>query len=197
MDIEKTKFEGLYLIKPTVFEDDRGYFYESFNEKKFAKQTFLHPTYVQDNISKSSEGVLRGLHYQLYPHAQAKLVTVLQGSVMDFVVDLRMHSRTFGESFSFELNDANKHQLFIPKGFAHGFHCLEDDTIMHYKVDGYYNPASERTLLFESIPMWETYAQGEDFILSEKDEKGLTWKECCQELDALHQDPKQLSIDVD
>lgn len=197
MRIKKTKFDGLYLIEPAVFNDDRGYFYESFNEKKFAKETFLHPKYVQDNISKSSKDVLRGLHYQIYPHAQAKLVSVLQGSIVDFVVDLRLFSKTFGKSYSFELNDKNKHQLFIPKGFAHGFHSLEDDTIVHYKVDEYYNPKAERTLAYESIFAWEIYARDKEFIVSEKDQTGLTLDQCCQELKTLNVQNKQLRIDVD
>lgn len=197
MKVEKTKFEGLYVIEPAVFEDSRGYFYESYNEKKFAKETFLHPKYIQDNISKSRINALRGLHYQVYPHAQAKLISVLQGSIVDFVVDLRLFSKTFGESYSFELSDKNKHQLFIPKGFAHGFHSLEDDTIVHYKVDEYYKPTAERTLSFEAIAGWELYARDKEFFMSEKDQNALTIQECCDELQTLNINFQQLRIDVD
>jgi len=133
MIIKETKLKGCFTIQPHVFNDKRGYFVENYNQKKFNEALGLDINFVQDNESQSSKGVLRGLHYQLGEHAQAKLVRVIKGKVLDVVVDLRSNSETFKESFSIELSEDNKTQLFLPKGFAHGFLVLEDDTIFSYK----------------------------------------------------------------
>lgn len=145
MDVIKTAFQDLVIIKPAVFHDDRGSFHESFNAAAFHKNV-QETTFIQDNISVSKKNVLRGLHLQLPPFAQAKLVSVLQGSAIDVVVDLRKSQPTYGQSYSIELSKENKTQLFIPRGFAHGFVSLEDDTIFSYKVDNKYDKASELTL---------------------------------------------------
>lgn len=198
MHIEKTKFDGVYLLTPEIFEDERGSFRESFNKEKFAKATGVIPDFIQDNVSCSNRGVLRGLHYQLPPHSQAKLISVIEGSVMDFIVDLRPDSRTFTQHDSFNLSETNGKQLYIPKGFAHGFFC-ELDCIMHYKVEGRYNPSAERTLRWNEKqfgfkkrvePCWDP----EDVIQSEKDQKGITMKECIAEIKNLSRDVTQLSI---
>ncbi|MGB1316126.1 MAG: dTDP-4-dehydrorhamnose 3,5-epimerase [Chitinophagales bacterium] len=170
MSFIKTEIEDVWVIEPNIFKDDRGYFYESFNAETFNKETGLNINFVQDNQSKSNKGVLRGMHYQTGEHAQAKLVRVLQGSVQDVAVDLRKNSPTFGKHFSIILTAENHKQLFVPRGFAHGFLVLEDNTIFAYKCDNFYNKESEGGLIYndESIAInWEL--ETEDFILSEKD----------------------------
>ena len=170
MSFIKTEIEDVWVIEPKIFKDDRGYFYESFNAETFNKETGLNINFVQDNQSKSNKGVLRGMHYQTGEHAQAKLVRVLQGSVQDVAVDLRKNSPTFGKHFSIILTAENHKQLFVPRGFAHGFLVLEDNTIFAYKCDNFYNKESEGGLIYndESIAInWEL--ETEDFILSEKD----------------------------
>jgi dTDP-4-dehydrorhamnose 3,5-epimerase len=168
MDIEKFDIEGPLLIKPDIFEDARGYFFESFNQKRFREHTGLNPDFVQDNESKSNKGVLRGLHFQAPPHEQAKLVRVVKGAVRDVVVDIRKGSNTFGHYCSVVLSDENKNQFFVPAGFAHGFAVLEDDTVFVYKCSGYYHRESEMAL------MWNDPEIGIDWgisnpLLSEKD----------------------------
>lgn len=148
MKIEQTPLKDCYIIHDTVFADARGYFFESFNQQKFESLTGLNISFVQDNQSKSNKGVLRGMHYQLGIHAQAKLVRVIQGSVIDAVVDIRPNSPTFGQSFSIELTAANHKQLFVPRGFAHGFVVAEDDTIFFYKCDNFYNKESEGGFIY-------------------------------------------------
>ena len=143
MKFIKTKIEGLTIIEPKIFGDDRGYFLETYNQETFGSITF-----VQDNESKSSYGVLRGLHYQEPPFEQAKLVRVIQGSVLDVAVDIRKNSPTFGKHVSIELNDQNKKQLFIPTGFAHGFVVISETAIFSYKVDNYYNREFDRGIAF-------------------------------------------------
>ncbi|MCW3074949.1 MAG: dTDP-4-dehydrorhamnose 3,5-epimerase [Flaviaesturariibacter sp.] len=138
---------GLVIIEPQVFEDDRGYFFEAYNEKRF-KEAGIACDFIQDNQSKSSYGVIRGLHYQLPPYAQSKLVRVLEGSIIDVAVDLRKGSPTFGKQFSIELSADNKKQLFIPHGFAHGFSVLSQIAIVLYKCDQYYNKQSEAGIRF-------------------------------------------------
>ncbi|MGB1019247.1 MAG: dTDP-4-dehydrorhamnose 3,5-epimerase [Chitinophagales bacterium] len=170
MSFIKTEIEDVWVIEPNIFKDDRGYFYESFNAETFNKETGLNINFVQDNQSKSNKGVLRGMHYQTGEHAQAKLVRVLQGSVQDVAVDLRKDSPTFGKHFSIILTAENHKQLFVPRGFAHGFLVLEDETIFAYKCDNFYNKESEGGLIYndETIAInWEL--ETEDFILSEKD----------------------------
>lgn len=141
MIIENTFIKDLILITPNVFQDTRGYFLESYNQKKLEK--VIKTTFVQDNESLSQKGVLRGLHLQKNPYAQAKLVRVIQGSILDVAVDLRKNSKTYGQHFKHVLSGKNKQQLYIPVGFAHGFLCLENNTILNYKCSNYYNTASE------------------------------------------------------
>ncbi|MBN2275386.1 MAG: dTDP-4-dehydrorhamnose 3,5-epimerase [Bacteroidales bacterium] len=147
MEITATALPGLFIIKPEVFSDQRGYFYESFNEKKLS-QGGLKFRFVQDNQSKSVYGVIRGLHYQLEPYAQTKLVRVLSGKIRDIAVDIRKNSPTFGKSFSLDLSCENKLQLLVPKGFAHGFSVLSETAVVLYKTDDYYRPSAERGIFY-------------------------------------------------
>jgi len=169
MKIVDTEFEGLKIIEPSIYEDERGYFFESFNLKK-VNQENIYYDFVQDNESKSKKAVVRGFHYQKAPFAQAKLVRVIQGSVQDVVIDLRQGSATYGSAFSIILSADNKKQLLIPRGFAHAFLSLEDDTIFAYKCDNYYSKEHECGihLLNQNIfDSWELAS--EKFIISEKD----------------------------
>ena len=168
MKIESTGFEGLIVIKPTVFEDERGYFMESFNEKRFREECNLDVKFVQDNESKSNKGVLRGMHFQKPPHAQGKLVRVIAGAVVDVVVDIRKNSPTFGKQYSIVLSAQNKTQLYVPAGFAHGFLVLEDNTIFSYKCTQYYNKESEVSLRWDDQEIKIDWGI-KDPILSEKD----------------------------
>ncbi|CAA6824486.1 MAG: dTDP-4-dehydrorhamnose 3,5-epimerase (EC [uncultured Sulfurovum sp.] len=149
MKFIKTKIPDLIICEPIIHEDDRGYFIETFRADKLEQLLGYKVSFCQDNESKSSKGVLRGLHYQLNPFPQTKLVRVIQGSVLDVTVDIREGSPTFGQHVAVELNDKNKRQLLIPIGFAHGFLVLEDDTIFSYKVDNYYNPEYDRGIAFD------------------------------------------------
>ncbi|MFL9845205.1 dTDP-4-dehydrorhamnose 3,5-epimerase [Flavobacterium rhizosphaerae] len=170
MTCTPTKLEGCFIIEPKVIPDERGYFMESFNEKAFADATGLQVHFVQDNQSFSSKGVLRGLHYQTGEYAQAKLVRVITGSVLDVVVDIRPESSTYGQYIAVTLTAENKKQLFIPRGFAHGFLVLEDETTFFYKCDNFYNKASEGGIHFNDPEIgidWNT--GGIDLIISEKD----------------------------
>ena len=139
MKIIKTKIDDLIILEPTVFVDERGYFMESYNQKKF-EDIIGKVSFVQDNESKSSKGILRGLHFQKPPFDQAKLVRCIEGKVLDIAVDIRNKSKTYGQYISVELSSANKKQLFIPRGFAHGFLVLSDSAILTYKVDNFYAP---------------------------------------------------------
>jgi dTDP-4-dehydrorhamnose 3,5-epimerase len=166
MKIEKIFINDLLVLSPTVFTDERGYFLESYNKKKL--EHILNIDFVQDNESSSQKGVLRGLHFQKPPFSQAKLVRVICGSVLDVVVDLRQYSETYGQYYKHILSAKNKHQLYIPKGFAHGFLVLEDDTIFSYKCSKYYNKESEVSLLWNDTTInidWEI----KNPIISEKD----------------------------
>lgn len=147
MKLIETPIPDLFVIEPKVFEDSRGYFLESYNMKALAEKG-INITFIQDNESKSSKGVLRGLHYQLAPYAQTKLIRVISGKILDVVVDIREGSPTFGTHFSIELSGENKLQLLIPKGFAHGFSVLTDNVVVNYKCDAYYQPDSERGILY-------------------------------------------------
>ena len=147
MNITKTDIQGLIIIEPQIFKDSRGCFFESWNAKKF-KQLGISEDFVQDNQSVSSKGVLRGLHFQNPPYAQAKLVRVIKGSVLDVAVDLRKNSPTYGKHVSVILSEQNNKSFFIPKGFAHGFLSLEDNTVFNYKCSDYYNKESEGSLLW-------------------------------------------------
>lgn len=148
MNVKHFDIEGLVLIEPRAFHDDRGFFFESFNENKYREYLGDGIQFVQDNISSSKKGVLRGLHFQLPPFAQGKLVSVVKGGVLDVAVDLRKESPTYGKHELVELTEKNKLQFWIPPGFAHGFLSLEEDTIFSYKCSNYYSPQHERTILW-------------------------------------------------
>lgn len=168
MKVITTDFKDLLVIEPKVIGDDRGYFIESFNEARFRIETGLNITFVQDNESLSKKGVLRGLHFQAPPKSQAKLIRVINGSVMDVVVDLRRSQPTYGQHYKILLSAKNKKQLFVPEGFAHGFVVLEDDTLFSYKCSNYFSPEHDRCV------RWNDSAFGIDWeitnpILSEKD----------------------------
>ncbi len=170
MKVIKTNLEGCYVINPTVFEDDRGYFFESFNQNKFQELTGIQVSFVQDNQSYSSKGTLRGLHYQRADSAQAKLVRVISGKVLDVVVDIRPDSPTFGKTFSIELSAENKTQLFVPRGFAHGFVVLSETATFLYKCDNFYDKASEGGIYFADTTLNIDWKLPEnELILSEKD----------------------------
>lgn len=143
MDVIKTAIEGVLIIEPKVFGDDRGYFLESFNAREFAEKTGLNINFVQDNESKSRYGVLRGLHYQLPPFTQSKLVRVVKGRVVDVAVDIRKGSPTYGKYVTCELTEENHRQFFVPKGMAHGFVVLSDEAVFQYKCDDFYHPEAE------------------------------------------------------
>jgi dTDP-4-dehydrorhamnose 3,5-epimerase len=147
MPFIKTHISDLLVFEPKVFEDSRGYFFEAYNEEVF-KAEGIHTKFVQDNQSRSSYGVIRGLHYQMEPYSQAKLVRVLEGKILDVAVDIRKGSPTFGEHFAIELTAENKKQLMIPAGFAHGFSVLSEMAVVMYKCDRFYNKASEGGILF-------------------------------------------------
>ena len=150
MQVIDTILDGVKIIAPSVFVDDRGYFFESFNDKEF-REKVCDTTFVQDNQSKSCKGTLRGLHWQAPPFAQSKLVRVTKGAVIDVAVDVRVGSPTFGQHVAVKLSDENNFQLFIPRGFAHGFVALTDDVIFQYKCDNFYNKESERAVRWDSI----------------------------------------------
>jgi len=174
MKIVQTDFEGLIILEPTLYNDVRGYFYESFN-KTFLEDKIENLNFVQENISSSKLNVLRGLHFQVPPHAQAKLVQVIQGKVLDVVVDLRKDSATYGKSFSIELSSENKLQMYVPRGFAHGFVSLKDDSIFSYKCDNLYHKESERTLAWDD-PAFNIDWKVDSPILSAKDlNANLSW----------------------
>lgn len=177
MEILKTTLPGLLLIKPDVYEDARGYFFESYNLEKMKEQG-ITATFVQDNESLSSKGVIRGLHYQLEPFAQTKLVRVVQGKVFDVAVDLRKGSSTFGKWFGTELSEENKMQMLVPKGFAHGFSVLSPVVIFSYKCDHVYNKAMERTIRFNDPQLdidWKIPES--DWCVSDKDYQAPFFKE--------------------
>jgi dTDP-4-dehydrorhamnose 3,5-epimerase len=177
MNIERCHIEGLLLIKPDIYEDERGYFFESFNQQRFASLTGISSSFVQDNESRSQKNVLRGMHFQNPPHAQAKLVRVVSGAVLDVAVDLRKQSPSFGSAYSVILSAENKHQFFIPEGFAHGFLVLEDNTVFSYKCTAYYNKQSEQCLRWNDPDMNIDWGI-KNPVLSEKDEKyALFWSE--------------------
>ena len=148
MEVKKTKINGVFLLKPQIFEDNRGYFFESFNANKFNEATDLNVQFVQDNQSLSSKNVLRGLHFQHPPFAQSKLVSVIKGEVLDVVVDIRKDSVTYGEYIAEYLSEENHHQLYIPEGMAHGFLTLKNHTIFSYKCSNYYHKDSEDGIIW-------------------------------------------------
>lgn len=177
MKITTTAIVGVVILEPEVFGDERGYFFESFSQREFEEKV-CKTTFVQDNESSSRYGVLRGLHFQKPPHAQAKLVRVVKGKVLDIAVDIRKGSPTFGHHVSIELSGENKRQLFIPRGFAHGFAVLSDEVVFQYKCDNYYVPHSEDGILWNDPALgidWKL--PEEDVILSEKDKKNVLLNE--------------------
>ena len=170
MKVVSTKIEGLVALEPTVFEDARGYFMESFNENTFYKGIGQKVTFVQDNQSFSSKGVLRGLHYQTGDYAQAKLVRVLQGEVLDVAVDIRPNSKSYGEHVSVLLSAEKQNQFFIPRGFAHGFLVLSETATFFYKCDNFYNKESEGGIIYNDNSLkidWQFPLN--ELIISEKD----------------------------
>lgn len=170
MIFEKTEIPDVLLCKPKILKDERGYFFESYKMENLEAAVGRELTFIQDNEAKSTKGVLRGLHYQLPPFAQTKLVRVIQGSVLDVVVDIRKDSPTFGNHVTIELNDENKYQLLVPKGFAHGYVVLSETAIFSYKVDNYYHKESERGIIYNDEQLgidWNFPAS--DLIISEKD----------------------------
>ena len=169
MKISKTFIEDLLVIEPQLFKDERGFFYESYNKKKLDKNIKI--VFVQDNESKSIKGVIRGLHFQAPPFEQTKLVRCVNGKILDVAVDLRTNSKTYGKSFSIELSSVNNKQLFIPKGFAHGFQVLSNEAIVNYKVDEYYNSDLESGIIWNDKDLSIDWNLDIKPILSNKDLK--------------------------
>lgn len=177
MDYIKTAIDGVYIIEPRVFKDDRGYFFESWKQSDF-EEHIGKVNFIQDNESKSSYGVLRGLHYQKGEYSQAKLVRVIKGRVLDVAVDLRKSSPTFGKHVAVELSEDNKRQFFIPRGFAHGFLVLSQEAIFTYKVDNVYAPQHEASIRFNDPVLGiEWPIDANDVLTSEKDLKGSLFKD--------------------
>lgn len=171
MKIKETPLKDCYIIEPTIFEDERGYFFEKYNEKRFEELTGMNGHFVQDNISKSSYGVIRGIHLQKGEHAQAKLVSCLEGRVWDVAVDLRKDSPTFGKWFGIELTAENKIQLYVPRGFGHGFSVLSETAVFAYKCDNFYNKDSEAGVAYNDTQLnIDWIIPAEDAVLSEKDQ---------------------------
>lgn len=172
MEFIPQSIQDVLLIKPKLFGDDRGYFVETFRQDKFEQAVGHKVNFIQDNESKSTKGVLRGLHFQLPPAAQSKLVRVIEGKVLDVAVDIRRGSPTFGQCVTAELSAENKHQLFVPRGFAHGFVVLSASAIFVYKVDNYYSPECDRGLAFDDPSLNIDWKLPKDQIkLSDKDIK--------------------------
>lgn len=170
MRIIKTKLEGCFIFEPKVFNDVRGYFFESFNQQTFSRLTGLNVNFIQDNEAFSNKGIIRGLHFQKADFAQAKLVRVIKGKVLDVAVDIRKNSRTYGQHISVILSETNKKQLFIPKGFAHGYAVLENETIFNYKCDNFYQPSQEGGIRFDDpVLNIDWVLSNNEIIVSEKD----------------------------
>jgi len=175
MEVIKANIDGLLIIKPDVFGDDRGYFFETYSKRKYAEYG-IEEDFVQDNISKSIRGTIRGLHYQVGDKAQGKLCHVIKGKVLDVAVDIRFDSPTFGQYFSIELTDEDKTQLWIPPGFAHGFAVLSDEVLFVYKCTNYYSKPDERAILYND-PQLNIDWKVENPIVSEKDLNAKLFKE--------------------
>ena len=172
MRVMPADISGLLVIEPTLFSDDRGFFFESFNQKEWEEKTGLKTRFVQDNHSRSSRGVLRGLHYQLPPAAQAKLVRCIVGEIYDVAVDIRQSSKTFGQSYGCLLSATNKKQLWIPEGFAHGFLVLSENAEIVYKTTAYYAPESDRSILWNDPDLKIDWPAETPPVLSPKDLAG-------------------------
>ena len=183
MKVLKTQLPGVLIIEPDVYGDDRGYFYESFNEKRFLDLAGIKVNFIQDNESKSKYGVVRGLHFQKGEFAQAKLVHVAKGRILDVAVDIRKDSPTFGQYVATELSDSNHRQLYIPRGYAHGFSVLSNEAVFQYKCDNYYTPQAEGGILWNDPDIgidWQIPMS--DVMLSEKDRKHPLLKDICESL---------------
>jgi dTDP-4-dehydrorhamnose 3,5-epimerase len=189
MEFVKQSIPDVVLIKPRVHGDERGYFVETFRQDKFEQAIGHKVNFCQDNESKSSKGVLRGLHFQLPPFAQSKLVRVIEGEVLDVAVDIRQGSPTFGQHVSAILNDQNKHQLFVPHGFAHGFVVLSETAIFSYKVDNYYSPECDRGLAFDDSALGiDWHLPATELKLSAKDQVQPKLNQLQSEISAFHYD---------
>ena len=177
MNIIKTEIEGLVIVEPRIFRDDRGYFYESFSQREF-EENVCRTTFVQDNQSMSSYGVVRGLHFQKPPYCQSKLVRCIKGAVLDVAVDIRKGSPTFGKYVAVELTEDNHRQFFVPRGFAHGFVVLSDEAIFTYKVDNIYAPQADAGIIYNDPKIGVNWMiDSKDVLLSEKDTKHPTLEE--------------------
>ena len=178
MEIKPTFIDGLLLIRPAVFNDNRGCFFESWNAPKFNEAVGMEINFVQDNVSISKANVIRGLHYQIPPSAQSKLVRVVSGSILDIAVDIRPGSKTYGQHFSVKLDAESRLQLWIPDGFAHGFRAIEVDTVVMYKCTNFYDPACERSLKWNDTDLSIDWgASPQDTILSDKDSEAISFKD--------------------
>lgn len=176
MTLTETGFDGLFIIEPRVFEDSRGYFMETYNQQKFI-ELGIDTIWVQDNQSKSSRGVIRGLHYQLFPKAQTKLIRVIEGEIYDVALDLRKDSKTFGKWYGLHISSENKKQFLVPHGFAHGFSVLSETATVLYKCDSLYSPELERGITpTDSELNIDWMLKEEEMILSEKDTKNPLFK---------------------
>jgi dTDP-4-dehydrorhamnose 3,5-epimerase len=178
MEVIKSNIDGVVIIEPRIFADERGYFFEAFSEREFAEKV-CNCRFVQDNEAKSSYGVVRGLHFQQPPHAQSKLVRVVKGKILDVVVDIRKSSPTFGRHIAVELSAENHRQLFIPQGFAHGYAVLSEEAIVEYKCDDFYHPECEGGIAWNDATIgvdWQVPA--DKIILSERDKNHPTLAEC-------------------
>lgn len=179
MRLINTDIEGVFIIEPRLFEDERGYFFESFSERKFSELTGLNTRFVQDNESRSKQGVVRGLHFQLPPFAQSKLVRVVEGEILDVAVDIRRGSPTFGRSVAVVLSGENHRQLFVPRGFAHGFVVLRGDAVVQYKCDNPYAPECEGSIAWNDAELAVEWGiDPEKAILSAKDMQNRPLSEC-------------------
>ena len=182
MKFIRQKISDVVLIEPLIHSDDRGYFLESYNKLAFEQFLGQAINFVKDSESKSSRGVLRGLHYQIPPFSQAKLVRVIAGTVLDVAVDIRVGSKSYGQHVKVVLSAKNKNQLFIPRGFAHGYLVLSDEATFVYKVDNEYEPAAERTLAWNDLGLSIDWGLGEDLpLISEKDARGLSLQQVIDE----------------
>jgi dTDP-4-dehydrorhamnose 3,5-epimerase len=183
MTVTNVGLEGVFIIEPVVYNDGRGFFYEFFNQAEFKKQTGTDVYFIQDNLARSHKNVLRGFHFQKGEFSQAKLVSVISGAVLDVIVDLRKNQPTFGQTFSIVLSAENKKQLFIPRGFAHAYLSLEDDTLFFYKIDNIYHKESEAGIRFDDPDLavdWQNDISR--LILSEKDQGLPYFKDIIEQL---------------
>lgn len=184
MELQHTPLKDCYVLKPRLLEDSRGLFFESYNQKIFEEITGIRTNFVQDNQSNSTRGVLRGLHFQFGEKAQAKLVRVIKGKVLDIVVDIRKESPTFGKSFSLVLDDTENLQLFIPRGFAHGFITLSEESIFAYKCDNFYDSKFESGIIYNDATLaLDWHLPKDEFIISEKDKHLPSFEEVVSKID--------------